>query len=162
MRSSSPACAFDATGPRAQRIESRAGSHPAYLKRSPSSAVITQRCPEEFDEPFIEVIVQGEGELTFTELVAAWNERVDRRDRSFAGIAGLRYRDADGQRVANGKRQQTVDLDSFRTPDRNLIKKWHPHSRRRPPCHETCRRRRRSLETEVCDGHAFTCGGGVL
>lgn len=81
-------------------------------------------CPEEFDETFVDVIVQGEGELTFIELVRAWNERVDRRDRSFPGIAGLRYRDLEGQRIANAKRQQTVDLDSFRTPDRNLIKKY--------------------------------------
>lgn len=81
-------------------------------------------CPDEFAEPYIDVVVQGEGELTFMELVARWDAQRAKNDRTFEGIEGTRYRDAAGTIRANGKRQQTVNLDTFKTPDRNLIKKY--------------------------------------
>src|SRR4051812_40645056 len=74
--------------------------------------------PHEFDEPYVDVIVQGEGEVTFRELMARYDEK---RAREFAGIAGLRWRDEQGMRHANEKRSQTVSLDDLPAPDRNLI-----------------------------------------
>jgi radical SAM superfamily enzyme YgiQ (UPF0313 family) len=80
--------------------------------------------PEEFDEAFIDVIVQGEGELTFRELVLRWGAQRATDDRTFAGVHGARYRDASGSRRANPKREQTASLDALPPPDRQLIEKY--------------------------------------
>lgn len=77
--------------------------------------------PEEFEEDFIDVIVQGEGELTFRELVGRWEAQRAEADRTFAGVLGLRYRDRDGVLRVNGKRPQTQNLDELPVPDRSLI-----------------------------------------
>ncbi len=76
--------------------------------------------PHEFDEPYIDVIVQGEGELTFKELVA----RVSGGSRELSGIQGLRWRDGAGVRRANAKRSQQTNLDDLPMPDRRLIGKY--------------------------------------
>lgn len=81
-------------------------------------------CPDEFDEPFIDVVVQGEGELTFRELVARWDAQRAADDRTFAGVRGTRYRDAGGALRANPKREQTANLDDLPAPDRRLIAKY--------------------------------------
>ncbi len=80
--------------------------------------------PHEFDEAYVDVVVQGEGELTFRELVERWELQRRSGDRTFAGVHGTRYRDAAGQMVANPKRAQTVDLDLLPAPDRGLIKRY--------------------------------------
>jgi len=80
--------------------------------------------PEEFDEPYVDVIVQGEGELTLREIMDRWIAQRSRNDRTFAGVKGTRYVDAGGVRRANEKREQTVQLDELPAPDRRLIKKY--------------------------------------
>jgi radical SAM superfamily enzyme YgiQ (UPF0313 family) len=81
--------------------------------------------PEEFDRPWVDVVVQGEGELTFRELVAAWEEQRAAGDRRFPGIAGLRYRPGDGQALqSNPKRSQKKNLDDLPMPDRRLLRKY--------------------------------------
>lgn len=80
--------------------------------------------PGEFDEPFVDVIVQGEGELTFRELVTRWNTQRAENVRTFEGVLGLRYRAADGAIKVNGKRPQTQNLDELPVPDRRLIKAY--------------------------------------
>jgi hopanoid C-3 methylase len=79
--------------------------------------------PEEFDEPYVDVIVQGEGELTFRELIARWDTQRATNDRTFMGLRGTRYRTATGIAV-NNKREQSANLDELPLPDRNLIKKY--------------------------------------
>jgi radical SAM superfamily enzyme YgiQ (UPF0313 family) len=81
--------------------------------------------PAEFDRPAVDVVVQGEGELTFQELIAAWDVQRHQADRRFAGISGLRYRPAAGEpMISNAKRQQTKALDDLPAPDRSLLKKY--------------------------------------
>src|SRR5690242_20122249 len=79
--------------------------------------------PEEFQEPYIDVIVQGEGEETFAELVARWDAQRGRGDRDMHGIHGLRYASLDGW-CAMPKRAQVKDLDALPPPDRSLIKRY--------------------------------------
>ena len=77
-----------------------------------------------FDEPWVDVVVQGEGELTFQELVAAWDAQREAGDRRFPGITGLRYRATDGQLISNPKRHQTKNLDELPAPDRRLLSRY--------------------------------------
>jgi len=81
-------------------------------------------CPEEFDVDYVDVIVQGEGELTFRELVARWDAQREQGDRTFDGVKGARYRDAAGLRRVTGKREQTASLDDLPPPDRSLVAKY--------------------------------------
>jgi len=80
--------------------------------------------PQEFDEPYIDVIVQGEGEYTFKEMVSRWEAQHVAGDRTFEGVAGLRYKDATNERVTNDKRAQTGNLDDLPMPNRMLIKQY--------------------------------------
>jgi hopanoid C-3 methylase len=64
-------------------------------------------CPEEFAEPYVDVIVQGEGEITFRDLVREFAE-----SRSVAAVRGIR------------KRSQVSSLDDLPTPNRDLIAKY--------------------------------------
>lgn len=81
-------------------------------------------CPHEFAETYIDVIVQGEGELTFRELCSRWDAQRANGERSFPGIQGIRWRDAAGTFRANAKRGQTASLDELPTPDRRLIAQY--------------------------------------
>ncbi len=80
--------------------------------------------PEEFEEDFIDVIVQGEGEHTFREIVERWEAQRAHGDRSFQGVAGARYRASNGARCVNRKREQTANLDELPVPDRRLLDKY--------------------------------------
>jgi radical SAM superfamily enzyme YgiQ (UPF0313 family) len=81
-------------------------------------------CPEEFDVDYIDVIVQGEGELTVREIMERWVAQKPSGDRTFAGVNGTRWVDATGIRRVNGKREQTANLDDLPAPNRDLIKKY--------------------------------------
>ena len=81
-------------------------------------------CPGEFEVPYVDVIAQGEGELTFAELVELWSAQRARGDRSFAGVRGTRFRLSDGLFQVNPKREQTTDLDALPPPRRELVEKY--------------------------------------
>ncbi|HVO29548.1 MAG TPA: cobalamin-dependent protein, partial [bacterium] len=80
--------------------------------------------PHEFDEPYIDVIVQGEGEITFRELLREWRDGKQSSRAGFAKVAGLRYLDDARTRTVTQKRTQTVNLDDLPAPDRRLIQKY--------------------------------------
>lgn len=83
-------------------------------------------CPDEFDEDYVDIIVQGEGELTFKELIDR-HETALVGERDFSGITGTRWRDPEGVRHVECKRAQTVQIDDLPAPNRALIKQYSEH-----------------------------------
>ncbi|MFZ5480678.1 MAG: B12-binding domain-containing radical SAM protein [Myxococcota bacterium] len=77
--------------------------------------------PDEFQEPYVDVLVQGEGEYTFKELVERFAAT---RSRAFDGVQGCRWRDPEGRWHLNPKRAQVVDLDALPLPDRSLVRRY--------------------------------------
>lgn len=65
---------------------------------------------------FVDYIVRGEGELTFTELLRSYSQGGNLRE-----IAGLTFRDSDGRVVQNQDRELIDDLDALPIPDRKFI-----------------------------------------
>ena len=80
--------------------------------------------PEEFDLDYVDVICQGEGEHTLREVMERWSTQKANDDRTFEGVRGTRYRDANGARRVNAKREQTQSLDDLPIPNRKLIEKY--------------------------------------
>ncbi|MFA6593811.1 MAG: radical SAM protein [Candidatus Buchananbacteria bacterium] len=64
----------------------------------------------------IDIIVRGEGELTFLELVKAVVAGED-----LADIKGLSYRNSQGEIIHNANRQAIADLDGLPLPARDLL-----------------------------------------
>ena len=62
-----------------------------------------------------DVIVTGDGEDAFLEIV----KRYDGGSRTFEGIAGVWWKQADGTVVQNPERPSTKDLTAYPWPDRN-------------------------------------------
>ncbi|MEW6665412.1 MAG: radical SAM protein [Thermodesulfobacteriota bacterium] len=65
--------------------------------------------------PWIDAVIRGEGEITFRELVEAWEA-----DRDLGGVAGLTYRSG-SQIVRNPNRELIGDLDILPLPDYSLL-----------------------------------------
>lgn len=78
-------------------------------------------CPHDFDRNFVDVIVVGEGELTFPELVSALAEK-----RELDGIQGIIYR-RNGQQVSTQPRQLVSNLDDLPLPARHLTDHYRQH-----------------------------------
>ena len=79
---------------------------------------------ETFEQPWVDLLVKGEGEYTFLEVLEAYEGRRKRAD-----IKGIYYRDPNsGDVVFTGDRPTISDLDSLPTPDRTLLKDIDYHS----------------------------------
>jgi radical SAM superfamily enzyme YgiQ (UPF0313 family) len=81
--------------------------------------------PYEFEEDYVDVIVQGEGELTFQEVVKAVNDRVAGEPLDLSEINGIRWLTPEGKHVINCQRSQSTSLDDLPKPDRSLISHYH-------------------------------------
>ncbi|MBI5513977.1 MAG: cobalamin B12-binding domain-containing protein [Deltaproteobacteria bacterium] len=77
---------------------------------------------EGFAEPYVDVMVRGEGELTFAELLAAYGKSKNRLD--LVGIPGTVVRTEGTSFVAGPKRSQVQSLDALPPPRRDLIKRY--------------------------------------
>src|SRR3989339_441310 len=64
----------------------------------------------------IDLIVRGEGEMTFLELTRAIDQKGD-----FKNIKGLSYRDSQGEIIHNSAREPIADLDKMPWPARDLL-----------------------------------------
>ena len=64
----------------------------------------------------IDVVVHGEGEITFTELLDAFRE-----GRDLSTVSGISYLGPDGIPVRTGKRKRLYELDSLPFPARDLL-----------------------------------------
>lgn len=71
-------------------------------------------CPQDFDSEFVDVIVAGEGEITFRELVRALVEKQD-----LDSIDGLIYRRG-GQQISTRPRDLVRNLNNLPLPARHL------------------------------------------
>ncbi len=80
--------------------------------------------PESFEAPYVDVIVQGEGEETFAELCARWEVQRTRAERTFDGVHGVRYRRDDGSYAVQPKRAQVTQLDALPAPNRKHIERY--------------------------------------
>jgi radical SAM superfamily enzyme YgiQ (UPF0313 family) len=80
--------------------------------------------PDEFAESYIDVVVQGEGEETFIEIVDRWATQHRTGDRSFEGVAGTRHGSTETGRKVEQKRAQSKNLDDLPAPDRSLVAKY--------------------------------------
>ncbi|MBN1411857.1 MAG: cobalamin-dependent protein [Spirochaetales bacterium] len=70
--------------------------------------------PEAFNKDFIDIIVRGEGEITFREIVDVIEKGGD-----YKKITGIAYRE-EGHLVFNPDRPPVANLDELPSPDRNL------------------------------------------
>lgn len=64
--------------------------------------------------PAVDVVINGEGEVTFRELLRAYLDGVNKRD--LAAVAGLSYRNAGAETVTTAIRPRIDDLDSIPSP----------------------------------------------
>lgn len=64
--------------------------------------------------PEVDVVINGEGELTFRELLLAYLDGATKHD--LGSIVGLSYQDVDGQVIDNAERDRIADLDTIPSP----------------------------------------------
>ncbi|MHA2281704.1 MAG: B12-binding domain-containing radical SAM protein [Promethearchaeota archaeon] len=74
--------------------------------------------PRDFDNEHIDVVVIGDGEITFRELVDHYESDYDLQE-----LAGIAYR-KNGEMILNRKRKSPHKLDDTRIPQRELIRKY--------------------------------------
>lgn len=77
-------------------------------------------CPHEFNAPFVDVVVIGEGVPAFREIVARWEQK---REVDFDDIAGLGL-PRSGQFHLTAARPLPASLDHMPQPDRSLTDKY--------------------------------------
>ena len=76
--------------------------------------------PEDFDSPFIDLIVMGEGVFVFMEII----ERLE-NNKDFNGISGIAYKK--GDEFVKVSPKSILNLDSFPFPERVLTEKYRKH-----------------------------------
>ncbi len=81
--------------------------------------------PEDFQQPYVDAIVIGEGEGTFGELLQAVDGAGGKpRDDALGGIEGLAWRSGENEWVINAPRQLLKSLDDLPMPARRLAERY--------------------------------------
>ncbi|UCE48397.1 MAG: radical SAM protein, partial [Phycisphaerales bacterium] len=70
---------------------------------------------------FVDYIVVGEGEWTFRELIATYQEECIDLEQELSGINGLGYKTSDGRAIINPLRAVVKNLDDFPLPAYDLV-----------------------------------------
>ena len=73
---------------------------------------------------WVDLVVLGEGELVFKEIVDRWQAASPRDTRVFEGLQGTDVRLPDGTRLAQGKAKNAPNLDHLPAPARHLLDKY--------------------------------------
>ncbi len=117
----------DIVGVSAQVVQTYTAQHvlETAKKANPNTLTIVgghhaTLCPHEFDAPFIDVVVIGEGVPAFRELVSRWEQR---QEKNFDDIPGLGLRRA-GAFYLTGPRPLPTSLDHMPQPNRALTQKY--------------------------------------
>ena len=83
--------------------------------------------PEFYDEAYVDVVVQGEGELTFQDLVDTWSAAIaaeaEPSTQVLATLQGARVHLPDGT-WTEGSKPKWAEIDDFPAPDRKLIQQY--------------------------------------
>ena len=83
--------------------------------------------PEFYDEAYVDVVVQGEGELTFQDLVDTWSGALaveaEPSTQVLATLQGARVHMPDGA-WTEGSKPKWAEIDDFPAPDRKLIEQY--------------------------------------
>jgi len=81
--------------------------------------------PQDFQQPYVDAIVIGEGEETFKELLEALGRAgPGNRDEALAGIEGLAWRHEENEWVVNAPRRLVGSLDDLPMPARHLAQRY--------------------------------------
>lgn len=79
-------------------------------------------CPEEFDDPAVDILCPGPSALVFRQIVQALESGAP-----LAGIGGIRLRTPEGLRTTAGPAAPCDPVDrDFLVPDRSHLKRWLP------------------------------------
>ncbi len=102
--------------------------------------------------PFIDVVVRGEGEITFSELIQAFDRRIP-----LTSIDGMTFR-AEGRIIRNPDRDLIENLDSLPESDYSLVPPFHVYR-------DVCGIRRSIAILEVgrgCQHHCVYCSQSLI
>lgn len=107
--------------------------------------------------PFVDVVVRGEGELTFLELV----QRIS-TSRGYEDIRGISFKNENGVPCSNPNREAIDNLDSLPLPARHLVPMskyfkaslWHEHHLKRPAT--------TIITSRGCPGNCIFCSSPTM